>query len=333
MKKIFISLTAIFITVSFAGGQTNSEDLSLQSNSSDKNAAITINNGGKIKPEMQLIEDSFSSQNSALLPRAVELNNQGVRLTLKKDNRDALELFRQANSLAPRNEHILFNFGTALLNLERDTEAVEAFVKLIEIAPKSAKAYNSLGLALYNVGKSGDGFSAFRRALEISPHDPVILCNYANALHHAGNDAEALVTVNQAIKITASNFSPAYNIRGTILFNFKKYGEAKADFEFAAELDSKSADPLNNLGVVFSREGKKKKALKYFLAAERLAPDWEYVAYNLALNFSETGNREKSDEYLLKLKNSNPALAEKLKKALQQKYILDVSKIKKSPRT
>ncbi|MBA3693901.1 MAG: hypothetical protein H0W77_10760, partial [Acidobacteria bacterium] len=69
MKKIFISLTVIFITVSFTGGQTNSEDLSLQTNSSDKNAAITINNGGKIKPEMQLIEDSFSSQDSALLPR------------------------------------------------------------------------------------------------------------------------------------------------------------------------------------------------------------------------------------------------------------------------
>jgi len=220
MKKLFILLTAVFITASFAGGQTSSEDLSLQTNNNDKNAAITVNNGGKIKPEMQLIEDTFSSRDSALLPRrAVELNNQGVRLTLKKDIRGALELFRQANSLAPRNEHILFNFGTALLNLKRDTEAVEAFVKLIEIAPESAKAYNSLGLALFTVGKTGDSFSAFRLALEISPHDPVILCNYANAMHHAGNEAEALVTVNQAIKITASNFSPAYNIRGTILFN------------------------------------------------------------------------------------------------------------------
>jgi len=80
--------------------------------------------------------------------------------------------------------------------------------------------------------------------------------------------------------------------------------------------------------VVFSREGKKKKALKYFLAAERLAPDWDEVLYNLALNFSEMGNREKSDEYLLKLKNSNPALAEELKKILLRKYVLDVSKIK-----
>lgn len=64
------------------------------------------------------------------------------------------------------------------------------------------------------------------------------------------------------------------------------------------------------------------------MAAERLAPDWEDIAYNLALNFSETGNREKSDEYLLKLKNSNPAIADQLRKALLQKYVLDVSKNK-----
>ena len=124
------------------------------------------------------------------------------------------------------------------------------------------------------------------------------------------------------------NFSAAYNIRGTIFFNLKKYSQAKTDFGLAAKLDPKNADPVNNLGVVFSREGKKKKALKYFLAAELLAPDWDHIAYNLAFNFSEIGNREKSNEYLLKLKNSNSALAEQLKKALQQKYVLDVSNIK-----
>jgi hypothetical protein len=94
MKKLFISLTVIFITASLAGGQTNSEDLSLQTRKSEKSTIITINNGGKIKPEMQLIEDSSSSRDSALWARAVELNNQGVRLTLKNDDRNALELFR-----------------------------------------------------------------------------------------------------------------------------------------------------------------------------------------------------------------------------------------------
>lgn len=328
MKKLFIYLTAIFITASFAGGQTNSENLSKQTGGTDEGAAATFNKGDNIKLKTLFIENSSAAQNSTILPRAVELNNQGIRLTVKKDYRNALELFEQADSLAPRNDQILFNLGTALLNLKRDGEAVEVFAKIIEIAPKNANAFDSLGLALNNIGKTVESFSAFRRSLEISPEDPVTLCNYANALHHAGNEVEALAIVQQAIKLQAGNFSAAYNIRGTILFNLKKYGEAKTDFELAARLDPKSADPVNNLGVVFSREGKKKKALKYFLEAEVLAPDWDDVAYNLALNFSQTGNREKSNEYLLRLENSNPAIAEELKKTMQQKYILDVSKIK-----
>jgi tetratricopeptide (TPR) repeat protein len=328
MKKIFISLTAIFITASFVIGQENSENLSKQIGDGDKRSTTTIYKGDNIKLKTFFIENSSAAQNSAILPRAVELNNQGIRLTQKKDYQNALELFEQADHLAPRNEQILFNLGTAFLNLKRDVEAVEVFAKIIEIAPKNANAFGSLGLALNNLSKTKESFSAFRRALEIYPEDTVTLCNYANALHHAGNEVEALAIVQQAIKLPAGNFSAAYNIRGTIFFNLKKYAEAKNDFELAARLDPKSADPVNNLGVVFSREGKKKKALKYFLEAEVLAPDWDDVAYNLALNFSETGNREKSNEYLLKLGNSNPAIAEQLKKALQQKYILDVSKIK-----
>ncbi len=328
MKKLFLSLTAIFITVSLVPGQTNSENQSKLNGEGDKSASATVNKDGRIKPDAQLIDKYSSARDSAVLPRAVELNNQGVFSSLKKDYPNALEFFRQADSLAPLNEQILFNLGMAFLNLRRDNEAIEVFVKTLEIAPRNATAYNNLGLALNNVGKTGDSFSAFRRSLEISPNDPVTLCNYANALHHAGEDAEALAIVNQAIKLPAGNFSAAYNIRGTVFFNLKKYREAKSDLESAVKLDSQSADALNNLGVVFSRKGKKKKALKYFLAAEHLAPDWEDVAYNLALNFSETGNREKSNEYFLKLKNSNPAIADELKKALLQKYILDVSENK-----
>lgn len=328
MKKLFIYLTAIFITATFVRGQENSENLLKKTSGGDKHASITSNKSDNIKLKTLFIESSTARQNSTILPCAVELNNQGIRLTQKKDYQNALELFKQADSLAPRNEQILFNLGTALLNLKRDNDAIELFAKIIEIAPANANAFDSLGLALNHIGKTVESFSAFRRSLEISPEDPVTLCNYANTLHHAGNEAEALAIVQQAIKLPAGNFSAAYNIRGTILFNLKKYGEAKNDFELAAKLDPESADPLNNLGVVFSREGNKKKALKYFLAAERLAPDWDDVAYNLALNFSQTGNRAKSNEYLLRLENSNPTIAEELKKALLQKYVLDVSKIK-----
>lgn len=328
MKKLFITLTAIFTTVSFASGQTASENLSKQTSDAGKSTGITINKVTSIKLKTLFVENFSAVENSAILPRAVELNNQGIRLTFKKDYLKALESFNQAASLVPRNEQILFNLGTTLLNLKRDAEAVEVFAKTIKIAPANASAYASLGLALNNTGKTSESFFAFRRSLEISPNDPVTLCNYANALHHAGKDTDALAIIQQALKVSDDNFSAAHNIHGTILFNLNRYDEAKTDFELAIKLDPGSADPLNNLGVVYSREGKKKKAIKYFLVAERLAPDWEDVAYNLALNFLETGNREKSNEYLLKLENINPAIAGELKNILLQRYVLNVSKNK-----
>ena len=105
---------------------------------SEKNASASNNKSNNNKQETLFIENSSAAQNSAILPHAVELNNQGIRLTLKKDYQNALELFKQADTLAPRNEQILFNIGTTLFNLKRDDEAVEVFAKIIEIAPENA---------------------------------------------------------------------------------------------------------------------------------------------------------------------------------------------------
>ena len=100
MKKLFVSLTAIFITASFALGQEKPENLSKQTGNGDKGAAITVNKAGDIKLKTLSVESSSAAQNSTILPRAVELNNQGIRLTIEKDYQNALELFKQADSLA-----------------------------------------------------------------------------------------------------------------------------------------------------------------------------------------------------------------------------------------
>lgn len=325
MKILFLNLLAIFITAVLAAGQTITENSLERAN--DKSDSTKIKNVGSVRTETQAFEKPATAESSITAMRAIELNNQGILLTLKKDYSNALKYFRQADSLSPDNEQILFNLGTTLINLQRDHEAVEIFKKAVKIAPTSATIYNSLALALNNTGKTAESFAAFRRSLEITPDDPITLCNYANALHHAGQDVEALIIVNQAIKLPGGNFPASYNIRGTTLYNLKKYREAKADFELAYKLDPRNPDLLNNLGVIYSHEGKKKKAISYFLAAERLAPDWELIAYNLALNFAEIGNRQESDKYLLKLQNSNPKFAEELRKALLQKYVLEIPKV------
>ena len=335
MKRLFVFLIAILLGASLAFGQNDSSNSSkISGGNVDGGSSDNLTDKSKI----QLLAQPAASENSVVAARAVELNNNGVRLSSKGDYRNAVESFRQAAALAPDNNQILLNLGTALFKSRREEAAVEIFKKVIETAaPASqpaADAYAGLAQALNNGGKSEESFSAYSRSLEISPNDAIVLCNFANALQNAGrggDESEALEIVNRALKFAPGNSvvaAAAYNIRGSILFNLKKYREARSDFELAAKLNPALADPINNLGVIFSREGNKKKALQYFLEAARLAPDWEEVEYNLALNYSEIGNREKSREYQLKLENSNSALDDELKRALLRKYVVDVSEKK-----
>jgi Flp pilus assembly protein TadD len=111
------------------------------------------------------------------------------------------------------------------------------------------------------------------------------------------------------------------------LYVLERFQEAVESLRRAITLEPTLADAHSNLGVVFTRIGRKKEAHKCYLEAVKLRPDWEVAQYNLAMSFHTRNKRDEALKHLNILKKLDVNLAEQLRKQLNEAYILDASKM------
>ncbi len=87
-----------------------------------------------------------------------------------------------------------------------------------------------------------------------------------------GNFDSVFQDINRALKID-SDFAEAYNLRGQIYGDQKKYNKALSDFNKAIKLDPNDAPPYNNRGLLYENQKKYKKALSDYNKAIKLDPN------------------------------------------------------------
>jgi protein O-mannosyl-transferase len=81
----------------------------------------------------------------------------------------ALEEYRQAVALEPRNVAFLMNYGVALEMANQPDPAIAAFEKAAEIDPENVDALQNAGMALVKAGRAQQARPYLQRALELNP--------------------------------------------------------------------------------------------------------------------------------------------------------------------
>ena len=79
----------------------------------------------------------------------------------------ALEAFRRAAQLDPRNPQAYANLGSAALQAQRNDEAIAAFSKAAELQPNDPKALLALSVAYKAAGREQDAEETYGRALDL----------------------------------------------------------------------------------------------------------------------------------------------------------------------
>jgi Flp pilus assembly protein TadD len=100
--------------------------------------------------------------------------------------------------------------------------------------------------------RRGDGTAALpllERAAAAAPDNPYVLTDLALALRRVGRLEDALARLD-AVIAAKPGFAPAFDVRGTVLKDLRRTGEALAAYQQAIALKPDSAGPYVNLALV-----------------------------------------------------------------------------------
>ena len=120
-------------------------------------------------------------------------------LQLTDRHAEALEEFRSALALAPRDANLLDSIGITLLNLNRPDKAIAAFDAAIRIAPAQAHIHYHKGCAHSASGDLAGALRCHDRAISLQPGHADALAALAAAAARAGETGKARRLAEKAL--------------------------------------------------------------------------------------------------------------------------------------
>ena len=145
------------------------------------------------------------------------------------------------------------------------TEAVELYREAESLAPRKPKLDSQLAAALASAGSYTESLQRYERLLHRDPKNVTVINNYAYTLMESGNIQKAESEFRRAIAINPKFENATINL-GMLLARQKRFNEA---FAVLAPGIGESA-AYHNLGVVAVELDNKTAAIEYFTKATSL---------------------------------------------------------------
>jgi tetratricopeptide (TPR) repeat protein len=184
---------------------------------------------------------------------------------LSKEQKDALEKRAKENSAAMAKNKALndsFNAGKEAMAAKNYDVAVESFQKGVEIDPAQNVIWAQLADAYVSRAKTktgadqqadyGKSLEAFQKAIELKPDDAAYHNNYALALANVKKFDEAQAELNKAAQLDPTSAAKYYYNLGAVLVNTGQTEAATNAFKKAIETDPTYADAQYQYGTALS---------------------------------------------------------------------------------
>ena len=171
---------------------------------------------------------------------AGELDNAAVAL-----NR-ALALYPEGAREAGRTHHYL---GVLERDRGRLDLAMEEFRKALALDPRDALVLGEVGLTESVQGHDAEAERAFEASLAVDPQAAVVHSNYGNHFFRLGHLERALAQYREALRANP-DFTQAYNNLGSAYYRLGKSDLAIAAYREALRLDPGLSEARKNLEIV-----------------------------------------------------------------------------------
>jgi tetratricopeptide (TPR) repeat protein len=185
---------------------------------------------------------------------------------------DAIEAYRQAAALRPRNAEPHLYAGVLLEKENHFADAEEEYKKALAMDSTSSDAVTALA-NLYMRGrqleKAGD---MLRKLVVAHPQDSVAHLQLGRVLAASGKNEEAAAELESALKIAPNDPAAAREV-AELYMKAGKYSKAETAYRALLVNNSRDADLHERLGQACIKLGKFGDAQKEFLAVVQLKPD------------------------------------------------------------
>ena len=179
--------------------------------------------------------------------------------------KEAAVVANEAVAAFPKNPEVLVVRGAANILLGNMDTAHQDFVTVVQLSPLQADAQFLLALSDYKQGKFAEAISEIRAAMQAGIADSDLHYLLAECMLKVDptKTMDALVELDRAIELNSRSVS-ARTLRGKLLLESGKPGQAVDDLELAHKIDPTSRSALYNLARTDAALGKSDEAKLMF---------------------------------------------------------------------
>lgn len=217
---------------------------------------------------------------------------------------------RKAVEDLPDSAWAWYQYGDALLALNRAKEAVPSLRKAVELSPDTALFHYDLGLALYDLNQPEAAMEEFAG---IVSGDPKLKCAWSSlmlsAMTNLALSQEKLGRADEAIQTLLPALDNAVGVLfnlGFLHFRAKRF-EAALPFAHAAYiLKPNNEDIVHQYGAILNELKRPREAVRFLKQATQLEPTCASAWYDLGLAFARLKYRKKARTCFLKSLHLKP---------------------------
>jgi tetratricopeptide (TPR) repeat protein len=198
---------------------------------------LLARNKQEVAAKQQLTIFEKLKQDDERQTKAAFLSNQANGALQQGRTKDAIETYRQAVALEPKDSKLHYNLAIALAKDGDHAAEQREIAKAVELDPKFAQAHNQLGSSLLSSGKLAEAEGEFRKALDLDPQSADALNNLGTVLGREGKNTEAEGFFRRAVTLDPQAPLGYVNLGLTIAAE-KKYTDAEYQLQNALELDA-----------------------------------------------------------------------------------------------
>jgi tetratricopeptide (TPR) repeat protein len=271
----------------------------------------------KVKVDPKTVATNTTQVKTAAQKEKASLALTGAAETYleRKQTDSAIEYFRQAIALNPKNENAKLGLSEALTEKGDETaqkvnpeSALVYYEEAVKLNDKNSAAFASLGEIYDDLNQNEKAVANYEKALQLSPELSELHAPLGILYLQKGEIALAENYLTKATNANGASDPETQYFKGLLYYKQNKNQEALAAFSSAVKAKPDYAEAYYYQGETYDRLDKDKEAISAYKEAVRINPRFTEAWFDLGVAYY---NRNRYEDAIsaykesLKLKNDN----------------------------